>query len=112
MSRHIYDLVKMMDKGIHAKAICDTDLYRHVVEHRRKFIGLKGFDYDSLYPGSLSIIPGDAVSDQWESDYKKMCEHMIWGDAPSYRQLIEKIRSLNEQVRSLSNLCYKRANNE
>lgn len=112
MSRHIYDLVKMMDKGIHAKAIQDADLYRQVVEHRRKFIGLKGFDYDSLYPERLSIIPGDAVSDLWESDYKKMCEHMIWGDAPSYSQLIEKIRSLNEQVHSLSNLCYKQVNND
>ena len=82
------------------------------MEHRRKFIGLKGFDYNSLYPERLSIIPGDAVSDLWESDYKKMCEHMIWGDVPSYSQLIEKIRSLNEQVRSLSNLCYKQTNDD
>lgn len=101
MSRHIYDIARMMDRGVHTKAISDADLYRQVVEHRRKFIGLKGFDYDSLYPDRLSIVPGENVKEKWEADYRKMCEHMIWGEAPTYGQLMEKVKSLNEQVRLL-----------
>ena len=57
MSRHIYDLVMMMNSKEHIdeKAIENEDLYRAVLEHRRKFIGLKGFDYDELYPNTLCI---------------------------------------------------------
>lgn len=101
MSRHLYDIAMMMKKGLHETSIYDTDLYTQVVEHRRRFIGLKGFDYDTLYPDKLNIIPNENISKLWQSDYKSMCEHMIWGNAPSYQKLIEKISELNEMVRAI-----------
>lgn len=101
MSRHLYDIAMMMKNGLHKTSIYDTNLYAQVVEHRRKFIGLKGFDYDTLYPNKLNIIPNENVSKLWQSDYRSMCEHMIWGDAPSYQQLMEKISELNEMVRAI-----------
>ncbi|GHV66895.1 hypothetical protein FACS1894199_11240 [Bacteroidia bacterium] len=57
MSRHLYDLVQIMDTPIAAEALANKDLYNSVVEHRRVFVGLKGFDYDTLAPKSISIIP-------------------------------------------------------
>lgn len=101
MSRHIYDVVRMMDAGIYKNAINDKCLYRQVVEHRRKFVGLKGFDYDTLYPKMLCIIPGEKINELWRADYKTMCEQMIWGDAPSYDELIAKLRRLNDMIGEL-----------
>lgn len=39
------------------EALLDESLYRSVVEHRRKFIGLRGFNYDTLYPATLNLLP-------------------------------------------------------
>ena len=44
MSRHLYDLERMLHADIAERALSDEHLYRSVLEHRRKFIGLKGFD--------------------------------------------------------------------
>ena len=57
MSRHMYDIGQMLKTPIAESAINNADLYRQVVEHRRTFIGLRGFDYDTLYPATLNIVP-------------------------------------------------------
>lgn len=102
MSRHVYDLAMMMDKGIQDKALSDECLYRQVLEHRRKFIGLKGFDYDMLYPKHLCIVPDGEIRDLWRTDYTAMQEHMIWGASPSYDDLMARMEELNAQIRSLN----------
>ena len=64
MSRHIYDLAMMMDSEnkIADRAIHNESLYKAVLEHRRKFIGLKGFNYDELYPATLCIVPNKDIA--------------------------------------------------
>ena len=104
MSRHIYDLAMMMDSGkqIAKRAIHNEALYRAVLEHHRKFIGLKGFNYDELYTDTLCIVPNEDIARLWQDDYKFMCEHMIYGQAPSFEELMNKLRILNEQIRQLN----------
>lgn len=104
MSRHIYDLAMMMNskEQIADRAIHNEALYRAVLEHRRKFIGLKGFNYDELYSDTLCIVPNEDIARQWQDDYKFMCEHMIYGQVPSFEELIDKLRILNEQIRQLN----------
>lgn len=62
----------MMKAGIDAKALYDEELYRSIVEHRRCFVNLKDFDYDTLYSSTLSILPPDTVIDLWRKDYAQM----------------------------------------
>ena len=101
MSRHIYDIAMMM-QGIHTNALADENLYRQVLEHRRQFIGLKGFNYDTLYSDSITIVPTGEVRDLWRKDYEQMQEHMIWGEStPTYDNLLEILQLLNEQLRGL-----------
>lgn len=104
MSRHIYDLVMMMNSNEHIdeRAIANEELYRSVLEHRRKFIGLKGFDYDELYPATLCIVPKKEIAQQWEEDYNFMCEHMIYGETPSFTTLVEDIKTLNNRIQQLN----------
>ena len=68
-------------------------------KHRRVFIGLKGFDYDSLAPKTIVIVPPDDVTDQWKSDYETMRNTMIYGDSLPFNKLIDKIKELNERIR-------------
>ena len=103
MSRHIYDIA-MMDSKEHIgeRAVANEELYRAVIEHRRKFIALKGFDYDELYPATLCMVPNEEIAQQWEKDYQFMCEHMIYGSTPSFPAIIENIKALNNRIRQLN----------
>ena len=48
------------------------------------------------------IVPNEDIARQWQDDYKFMCEHMIYGQVPSFEELIDKLRTLNEQIRQLN----------
>lgn len=100
MSRHLYDLERMMDTDV-GQAIHDRDLYLSIVDHRRRFIGLKGFDYNTLMPHTIDIIPPDTVMAQWAGDYRSMQESMIFGKSLSFDELMRRIKILNERINAL-----------
>ena len=101
MSRHLYDLERMLRTDIAERALNDEQLYRSVLEHRRKFIGLKGFDYDTLYPQKLSLeIPADILP-AWRKDYENMRESMIYGQSVPFDELLTEIQRLNDHIRQL-----------
>jgi hypothetical protein len=102
MSRHLYDLVQMMDMPIAVEALADKELYDSIIDHRRTFVSLKGFDYDTLSPKSINIIPPAIVIDQWKSDYEVMQGSMIYGDSLPFDKLMDKIRELNDRVNRIS----------
>jgi len=100
-SRHLYDLEKMMESQIETDALFDSELYRDIIEHRRKFIAIGGFDYDSLLPATLCFIPSADQSKAWEEDYLNMQENMIPKGSKSYPVLIERLASLNQHFRAV-----------
>ena len=59
VSRHLYDIAMMMKTDIANRALADKQLFENIVEHRRKFIGLKGFDYSTLCAEKICIVPLD-----------------------------------------------------
>ena len=101
MSRHLYDIGQIMDTPIAEAALSDKELYQSVVEHRRTFIGLRGFDYDTLQPTRLHIIPPGTIMEGWRKDYKVMQETMIYGESLPFDHLIDKIRRLNDRINQI-----------
>ena len=101
MSRHLYDLEKIIDTPIIEKALKDKELYDSIVEHRRIFIGLKGFDYSTLSTKKINIIPPDKVISQWQQDYEIMQKTMIYGNSLPFDKLIDKIKKLNERINKI-----------
>jgi predicted nucleotidyltransferase component of viral defense system len=100
MSRHIYDIARMLDTPIAEKALNDKELYQHIVAHRRMFQAMKDFDYDTLFPDKINIIPPENVIAKWEDDYKKM-QAMMYGESPSFETVIGKITQLNERINKI-----------
>lgn len=98
MSRHLYDVYRLMQTDIADEALADKNLYDSVIEHRRKFIGLKGFDYDTLRRSSLKIVPTGEIRDRWESDYKNTVLNMVMGAAPSFDEIITELGDLNKRI--------------
>ena len=56
ITRHMYDIVKMMDKPFAMEAMQDVQLYEDIVTHRKKFTAWSGLDYTSHLPHTISFL--------------------------------------------------------
>lgn len=102
MSRHLYDIDQMLDTDIADSAIKNIELYEQVVEHRRKFIGLKGFDYSTLDKETIRFVPAGEIRTKWETDYKNTIMSMVLGDARSFDEVMKRLEDFNSKVNELS----------
>ncbi len=102
MSRHLYDIDQMLDTEIAEAAITNDDLYLQIIEHRRRFIGLKGFDYDTLRKQTIHFIPTGETKDKWANDYKNTITSMVLGEAHPFEEVINRLEVFNQRVNSMS----------
>ncbi len=61
MSRHFYDLEKLMHTPYVDLALKDLALYGDIVEHRRYFYHVGSVDYDKELPDKIQIIPDEKL---------------------------------------------------
>lgn len=101
LSRHLYDLERLMDTKFGKKALNDKDLYFHIIDHRSKFSAVKGVDYEDHQPKAICILPPDNVIKHYEDDYNEMKESMFSGDTLSWKELTERLNKLQKQIREL-----------
>ncbi len=101
MTRHIYDLEKMMDTDFAKEALNNTDLYNAIVEHRRTLTAMKEVDYSTHAPETINFVPPASVIDAWKKDYEIMQEYMIYGESLPFDKLIGRIKELNERFRKI-----------
>ena len=99
MSRHMYDIGQMLKTPIAEHAINDVELYRQVIANRRTFIGLRGFNYNTLYPATLNIVPPASIIEQWKADYENMRLQMIYDDSVSFEELVNNLNDLNDWIK-------------
>lgn len=101
MSRHMYDLERMMRTHIAKEALQNTELYNAVIEHRRKFIGLRGFDYNTLQPDTLNILPPTLEIEQLlREDYRRMQDTMIYGESIDFDSLKNKLSTFSQRLKN------------
>jgi len=101
LSRHLYDIFQLSKTEYKDNAIQDKELYETIVAHRYIFTKVGGVDYNLHRPQTLYPIPPSEVSSSWEADYKIMQEQMIYGDSPSYENLIIEIENLLKTLKDL-----------
>lgn len=93
MSRHFYDLGKILDSEFGKDAIQNKALFNGIIQHRKVFTPVKSTNYDGLTMQNLNIIPPDDFINKYETDYKEMQESMIQGESLKFEVLLEKISS-------------------
>ncbi|MCD6367447.1 MAG: nucleotidyl transferase AbiEii/AbiGii toxin family protein [Bacteroidales bacterium] len=101
LSRHLYDIEKLMDTEYAEVALTNQELYQTIVEHRSKFSKVSGVDYARQQPEHIKFIPPDKFLTLWESDYIEMQESMIYGESLPFDELIEKLKTLQERINSI-----------
>lgn len=102
MSRHLYDLERMMDTPYGMDALRDKDLYNRIIEHRKTYYAVKYVDYSLHAPSSIKICPPDAEMDRWKADYNAMRQSFIYGDSLPFDRLMERMRELEDRFHNLT----------
>ena len=102
LSRHLYDIEKLMDTDHATEALKNTDLYNNIVSHREKFNTITGLDYANHVSGKIKIIPPDEVIKEWEKDYQTMTEYMIYGKFLNFEELINRIKKLQKRINEIN----------
>ncbi|HLN20928.1 MAG TPA: nucleotidyl transferase AbiEii/AbiGii toxin family protein [Bacteroidales bacterium] len=102
MSRHLYDLEKIMDTEHARKALEDTELYNTIINHRKTFTKMDGVDYSTHQPERIDFVPPENIIKEYEKDYRGMRESMIYGDSLPFDELIERIKELRSRVRAIN----------
>ena len=101
MSRHLYDLEKIMDTSFAHSALQNTDLYRTIINHRKKFNNIQGVDYKTHSPALLQICPPPELTSEWEKDYIKLQQSFIYEKSVPYKELISRIQELTNRIRKI-----------
>jgi predicted nucleotidyltransferase component of viral defense system len=101
MSRHLYDLEKLMDTIHGTEALNDIELYDTIVAHRKNFNAIRGIDYANHSPQLISILPPEETIKEWEKDYKTMQESMFYGATLPFSKLMERIAELNSRIKTM-----------
>lgn len=101
MSRHLYDLERMMDKDAGSNAMANVELYETIIKHRSTYSKLQGIDYNLHKRETISFIPPVHVIEAYNKDYETMRAVMIYGDdAPNFEDLIKRLNVLLERFRN------------
>ena len=101
LSRHLYDLEKLMDTEHGIEALKNIDLYNNIIAHREKFTPLRGLDYVNHIPSKISILPPQVVVKGYERDYEAMTIFMIYGEPLKFDHLMKRILKLQTRINSI-----------
>lgn len=101
MSRHLYDLEKLMDTQYGREALSDSSLYDAVVEHRRTYYDLKYVNYDLHNPSTINFMIPKKELEAWKTDYADMRRFFIFGQSLEFDMLMQRMETLQKRVRAI-----------
>ena len=97
MSRHYYDLGMLIVHEAKQRALNSLALLEEVAHHKSVFFKAAWANYDTARPGSLRLVPNPNLEAALRRDYVGMRE-MIIGEAPSFDDILQRIRTLETEV--------------
>lgn len=101
MARHYYNLYRLIQSGIAAKAVQDIDLFEQVLKHRSVFFAHSWVDYKAMTPETLRLLPLPNQEQSWRQDYLAMQAEMFTEAPPNFNAVLDLIRQFEDsQLRS------------
>lgn len=99
-ARHWYDLARLHEHGVAAKAIADRDVAIAVTSHKQLFFAektVKGepIDYEAAVSGELRLVPDGKPLKELQADYEAMVnDGLLHNDATPFDDLVAKLREI------------------
>lgn len=97
MSRHLYDLVIMMQTAVMQEALNDKGLFNGLLKHRAGYIRV--INYEGMTVESLAFIPSPDLMELYRQDYEFMQANMIYSESPDFADLMKELKWLNGKFR-------------
>lgn len=97
MSRHLYDLVIMMQTAVMQEALNDKELFNGLLKHRAGYIRV--INYEGMTVESLAFIPSQDLMELYRQDYEFMQANMIYSESPDFADLLKELKWLNGKFR-------------
>lgn len=97
VSRHYYDLHRIFQSELGARAVADRALGVDCVAHARMFFNSPDLGLDRADPGTFSLIPAEEMIEDLRRDYSRMAG-MIIGDPPEFDEVMASIAALEEEL--------------
>lgn len=88
ISRHYYDLVRLIEGGIGNNAMADEMLLARVVEHKKIFFPNTWARYDEAKKGTLRLAPAKTRIEALMEDYEKMSA-MFFSDRTDFQEIVK-----------------------
>ncbi len=106
MSRHLYDLEKLMDTPFGKSALSDIKLYNDIVQHRSTFNHIPYVDYKTHSPATIDFIPPAEVMEEWENDYNSLGDNLLYFRERkiTFAEMMERMRELQRRIRHSESL--------
>lgn len=103
MSRHLYDLEKLMDSSFAESALQNANLYETIIRHRQKFNNVQCVDYKTHCPSKIQICPPKKLMNSWRIDYENLQESFIYDESKkTFDQLINRMIELTNRIREIN----------
>ncbi len=93
ISRHYYDLHRLLEAPVGAEASADKTLGADCVAHARMFFDRPDYDLASAQPPTFALAPHDGMVEALRRDYAAMTA-MIFGPAPAFEAIMTSIERL------------------
>jgi hypothetical protein len=97
VSRHYYDLYRMMQFPVALRASIDFELATDCARHAQLFFGSPDLDLKTAHPGAFALAPTDQMHDALRRDYRRM-SGMIIGEVPAFEQVIDSVKQLEARI--------------
>ena len=97
VSRHYYDVHRMLRSRTMADAIRDRALAGDCVRHARMFFGSPDLGLDTAVHGTFTLMPSEGMTANPRRDYDRMAG-MIIGTVPRFDAVMRSIQELENQV--------------
>ena len=99
ISRHYYDLHRLMQSDAGQAALADPALGADCVDHARMFFNRPAFALASARPPTFVLTPEGDMYDDLRRDYSAMTT-MIFGEPPAFDAIVETIASIEHTINS------------
>jgi len=97
VSRHYYDVHRMVQSALRTRAAGDRTLAADCTAHARMFFNSPDLGLDTATHGTFSLSPIDSMAEELRRDYGRMVG-MIIGPAPGFEEVMASIASLEAEL--------------
>ncbi len=100
MSRHLYDLEKLMDTPFGQNAIEDRELYNDIIKHRSVFNYIPNIDYKTHSRETINFLPPTSVIEEWRDDFNSLNDNLLYFSEKriSFEELIARMQKLKRRI--------------